>query len=89
MAFFCSKPHRIHDFRIGCAAAEIASKIVHDLLVGRIGVLVKQLRRHHDEARRAVTALEGGRLDEGLLHGAELPKGVEALDGDDLGTVDE
>jgi hypothetical protein len=62
---------------------------VHDLLVGWVGMLVKQLRDHHDETRRAVAALEGGRLDEGLLHRAEFPKDVEALDGDDLGAVDE
>src|SRR3954454_4288233 len=60
-----------------------------DLVVGRIGILLEQLRHHHDEARRAVAALEGARFDEGLLHRAQLVAGVEALDRRYLGAVDE
>ena len=87
MALFYSKPHRIHDFRIGCAAAEIASKIVHDLLVGRIGVLVKQLRDHHDEARRAVTALRRPARFERGLQRMRLAVARDAFDGGELRPV--
>src|SRR5437667_6065307 len=42
-----------------------------DLILIRIGMGVEQLRRHQQKARRAVAALEGARLDECLLYGAE------------------
>src|SRR5215831_19309607 len=82
---------RVDDLGIGGAAAEIAGQIVPDLLLVRIGMGVEQLCRHQHEARRAVSALEGAGLDEGLLHGAEIERLRirERLDRPHLGAVDE
>src|SRR5262249_20421468 len=63
--------HRVDDLGIGGAAAEIAREIVPDLIVVRIGMGIEQLRCHQQESRRAIAALEGARLDEGLLHRTE------------------
>ena len=41
------------------------------LILARLGDLVQQLARHQDEARGAEAALEGGALDERILHRVE------------------
>src|SRR5215471_6378053 len=83
--------HCVDDLRIGGAAAEIAREIVPDLILVRIGMGIEQLRCHQQESRRAIAALEGARLDEGLLHRTErLRLRIrERLDGAHLGAVDE
>src|SRR5262245_13262654 len=82
--------HRVDDLGIGGAAAEIAREIVPDLIFVRIGMGIEQLRCHQQESRRAIAALEGARLDEGLLHRTErLRLRIrERLDGAHLGAVD-
>src|SRR5262245_14370715 len=83
--------HRVDDLRIGAAAAEIARKVVPDLIIIRIGMRIEQLGGHQQEARRAVAALEGAGLDEGLLHRTEPLRARihERLDGTHLGALDE
>jgi hypothetical protein len=88
-ALFGGEPYRNHDLGIGGAATEISAEVVLDLLIGGVGMLVEQLRHHHDETRRAIAALERRGLDERLLHRAELLWSIEALHRDDLGTIDE
>src|SRR5688500_2227147 len=68
----CGELHRLDDFRVGRAAAQVARQVVLDVVLARVGVLVQQLARHQHEARRAEAALECGRVDECLLHGVEL-----------------
>src|SRR5262249_49241314 len=71
------------DLRIGRTAAKVAGEIVRDFVVTRIGDLLKQLMSHENKAGRAETALEGARIDEGLLHRRKLTSGIEMLDGGD------
>src|SRR5258706_6178866 len=65
---FRREMHRLDDFRVGRTAAQIAGEVVPYVVVAGIGSLHKELVSHQDEARRAETALEGSRLDEGLLN---------------------
>src|SRR5690606_6529280 len=58
--------HGLADSHIGAAAAKVAAEAVLDLLVGRIGIAVEKRLRRDDEARRAVAALLGVVVDEGL-----------------------
>src|SRR5262249_11100378 len=60
-----------------------------DLVVVGIGMAVEQLRRHQQETGRAVAALEGAGLDEGLLLGTERRAVRQRLHGPHLGAVDE
>jgi hypothetical protein len=62
---------------------------VPDLVVVRVGMRVEQLRRHQEEARRTVAALEGAGLDEGFLHRAEGVPVSERFDRGHFGAVDE
>src|SRR5579885_1225796 len=72
------------DVRIGGAAAEIAAHILADLLVAARMPLLDAGDRLQDLSRRAVAALEGVLVDEGLLHGMELSVGsAQPLDGGD------
>ena len=63
--------HGLDDLRIRRAPAQIARKIMPDLVLVGIRILLEQLPCHQDEARRAEAALEGAALDKGLLHGVE------------------
>ena len=52
-------------------------------------MLVEQFRHHHDEAGRAIAALEGAGLDKSFLHGAEFVRCFETLDVVTFGAIDE
>ena len=58
--------HRVHDFHIAGAAADVIAQGVGDLLPGRAGVLVQQGLGAHDHARDAETALHGPCLAKGI-----------------------
>ncbi len=58
---------RLDDLGISGTAAEIAGKVVPDVVVGGIRLSVQQLPGHEDEPRRTIAALEGTALDERLL----------------------
>ena len=64
--------HRRDDVRIGGAAAEIAAHVFADVVVAAGVALVDAGDRRHDLAGRAVAALEGVLVDEGLLHRMQL-----------------
>jgi hypothetical protein len=81
--------HGLDDLRIGGAAAQVAGKIVADVVLAGRGIFIEQLARHQDEARRAEAALKGARFDEGFLHRIELAAVRETLDGFEAGAVGE
>src|SRR6516225_8503711 len=81
--------HRLDDFRVGGAAAQIAGEIIADAIIVGIGIFVEQLLDHQYEAGGAETALEGAVLDEGLLDRIEIAVPVEGFDGLDPGAVGE
>src|SRR5580704_14914748 len=72
--------HRLDNFRIGGAAAEIAREIMNDVVVARVGVFLQQLMHHEHKTRRAEAALERAAIDEGLLHDGERTIGIERFD---------
>jgi hypothetical protein len=59
-----------------------------DLVVARIWNSLEQLARHHDEARRAETALEPGLIEKSLLDRIERVAVGEALDRFHLAAVE-
>jgi hypothetical protein len=65
---------------IAGAAAEVPRDPVPDLTLGRLWVVVQQVDRGHDHARRAEAALQAVLLPEALLHRVELVVLGEALD---------
>jgi hypothetical protein len=60
------------DIGIGRAAAQIAAHIFADVGVGAGMALVHAGDRREDLSGRAISALEGIIIDEGLLHGMHL-----------------
>ena len=76
--------HRHGDPRVAAAAAEIAGERFLHLVQGRRGVLVEQGPGGHDEARRAVAALQRGAVPRLALLGEGLDHRIvvrQALDG--------
>ena len=65
---------RIDDVRVGAAAAEIAAHPVPDLIGRGARVGAQQALGRDDLAGRAVAALEGVVLDEGLLDRRRDPR---------------
>ena len=76
--------HRPDDVVVAGAPAQVALEPAADLVLGRLRVVVEQVDRLHDHARRAVAALEGVTLVEGGLHRVQLAVLGEPLDGGDL-----
>ena len=71
------------DVRIGGAAAEIAAHVFADLVVVARVALVHAGHGRQDLAGRAIAALEGVLVDEGLLHRVQGPvRRGQAFDGD-------
>lgn len=70
----------VDDLRICRTSTKIAGQIMADVVVARIGIGIQKLLRHHNESRRAESALKGARLDKGLLYGMELVLRPESLD---------
>ena len=65
------KADRLHDARIGAAAADVAIHQARDVLLGRVRVGLQQADRGHHHPGRAVAALEGFGVEERLLHGMQ------------------
>ena len=80
----------LHDLVIAGAAAEISGDGLFDLVVGWVGFFFQQLCARHDEARRAISALDCAMFDEGFLYGMKFssPLGrggnCKSFHGDDL-----
>src|ERR1700722_6143037 len=76
--------YRRDDVRIGGAATEVSAHVFAYVAVIAGIALVDAGDRRQDLPRRAVAALEGVLVDEGLLHGMQLAVRLgEALDGRD------
>ncbi len=75
--------HRLDDFHVAGAAADVAAERLQDFVVARVGIFPQQPGRGHDEARRAVAALRAELLVEAALHRRQLPVAPERLDGVD------
>src|SRR5262245_9323704 len=71
----------LDDVVIAGAPAEVALEPVPDLTLARLRIALEQLRRRHDHARSAESALKPVLLPEPLLDRMELAIGGHALDG--------
>ena len=77
----------LEDLLIAGAAAQVSGERLADLVARRVGVLVEQRLRRDQEARRAVAALRGAEVGEGLLQRMQAAVGHQAFDGLDLAAV--
>ena len=79
------RQHRLDDVLVAGAAAEVALETVAHLLLGGARVVLEQVDRGHDHARRAVAALQAVVLLERALHGVPGAVGLagQPLDGRD------
>src|SRR5438132_6134905 len=71
--------HRLEYLQIARAAAQVPGQGFRDLRARRPRVLAQELLRHEQEARRAVAALRGAQLGEGLLQGMQDAIAGQAL----------
>ena len=76
--------HGLDDVVVAGAAAQVALEPDPDLLLGGVRVLLEHVDGLHDHARRAVAALQGVVVVEGLLHRVQLAARGDALDRGDL-----
>src|ERR671927_631750 len=72
---------RLVDFDVAGAAAEVPAQGFFDLFARRVRVLSEQFLGDEEEAGRAVAALRGARVGEGLLQGVEAVGRRHPLDG--------
>ena len=80
-------PHghdRLDDVHVARAAADVPLQRDADLLLGRAGSALEECGRAHQHPGRAVAALEGVVLVEGLLERRQVAVAGEALDRRDL-----
>src|SRR5712672_866636 len=75
--------HRIDDRLIAGAAAVISGKMLADFLAVRFALLLQQILRGHQHARRAVAALKGVAVTKGSLEIGDLTAVGQSLDGFD------
>src|SRR5664280_2341680 len=75
------------DARVGPAPAEVAAHGIPHVVLGRLRVLREERRAGDDHPRRAEAALEGIRVDEGLLERRHCLRAAEAFDRRDLPVV--
>src|SRR5262245_60768104 len=90
MACHPSRPSpagRRHDVGIGAAAAEVAAHQLADFVAGPGLPLRDQAGRRADLSRRAIAALEGVVLDEGVLQGVQGAILGQPLDGRDMRAI--
>ena len=71
------------DVRIGGAAADVAAHVFADVVVAGGVAFLDAGDRRDDLSRRAVSALEGVLIDEGLLHRMQFVALRQSLDGGD------
>src|SRR5580692_627204 len=67
--------HRLDDFDVTGAAANVAAERVADFVVGRPWIAPQQSRRRHDESRRAIAALRAELFVESALHRGKMTVG--------------
>src|SRR4029079_10907449 len=72
--------NRVDDVLIAGTAAEVAGDAFANLLLARRRVVLKQVDRGHDHARRAVTTLRTVLFPKTLLHRMQLPFRRKAFD---------
>ncbi len=72
------------DLEVAGAAAEIAGESFADLIACGMRILVEQGFCGDKDGGRAVTALRGAEIGEGLLQGMQLAVGAEAFYGQDF-----
>ena len=77
------RPDGRDDTVVRAAPADVPFEGVGDLGLGRIRLPEEQGVGLHDHARRAVAALEGAVIDEGLLERMQAAALGQALDGQD------
>ena len=76
-----------NDVRIGATAAQIATHLLANVLVGASAPLAEQSDRGADLARRAVSALKGVVINKRLLHRMQRLAVGQTLDRRDLGAI--
>jgi hypothetical protein len=59
----------LHNFVVTGAATQVASEGLGNFFSGGARTFLEQFGCRHDEARRAVSALDGAILHKGFLHG--------------------
>src|SRR5579859_1017987 len=79
--------HGLHDAVVAGAAAQVAVEPLADLVLGRPGLVLEEVDRREDHARRAEAALQTVVLAKSLLHRVQLAVAREALDGGHLRAV--
>src|SRR5262249_27759431 len=75
--------HRLDDFHVAGAAANVAAERRADVVLARMRIAPQQASRRHDESRRAVAALRAELLVEPTLHRrktAVLPERFDCVD---------
>ena len=80
--------HRLDDFDVAGAAANVAAERVADFVVGRPRIAPQQSGRRHDESRRAIAALRAELFVEAALHRGEVAVDRQRFDGVDAAAVD-
>jgi len=63
--------YRFQDLVIPGAPAQVAGQRLLDLVCGRLGDLLQQVGGRHQQARRAVAALDRAGVNEGPLEGVQ------------------
>src|SRR5215467_11060577 len=77
----------LDDVHVAGTPAEVAFETPADLVFGRVRVLLQEVGSGHDEARRAVPALQAVLVPEGLLDGVQLAIFGHAFDGREVPAV--
>ncbi len=75
--------YRVHNARMGAAAAEIVLQRVPDCGLVRIRGRRQQRHRRHDHTGGAIATLEGTGFEKGGLHRVQPPGAGQAFDGGD------
>src|SRR5215472_1554783 len=79
--------HRLDDFHIAGAAADVAAECRADVVLARMRIAPQQARRRHDESRCAIAALGAELLVEPALHRRKPTVLAERFDRVDALTV--
>src|SRR5215831_12730768 len=79
--------HRLDDFHVAGAAADVAAERCANLILARMRIAAQQAGRRHDESRRAVAALGAELFMEPALHRRKAAVLAERFDGVDALTV--
>src|SRR6516225_3830275 len=80
--------HRLDDFHVTRAAANVAAERLAYFSLARIGISPQESGRRHDVAGRAIAALRTELLMKAALHGRQMAILGERLDGIDAAAFD-